>query len=71
VKVGDLVRSVDEEDDNVGVVILVTPEAVSDRVDVFWGLLPNFGRQFEWDWDFNLEIVRDEQGGQDDHEHMG
>jgi hypothetical protein len=61
-KVGDLVRSIGKEDINVGIVILVTPEAVSDRVDVWWGPLPNFGRQFEWDWDFNLEVVN-ELGG--------
>jgi hypothetical protein len=57
VKVGDLVRSADAGDDDIGIVVSVTLASVSDRIDVWWGTRPGFGRQFEWDWEFNLEIV--------------
>jgi hypothetical protein len=58
-KIGDLVRSVDQEDDTIGIVSSIAQLPVSDRVDVFWGPLPFFGRRFEWDWDFNLEVVEE------------
>ena len=65
-KIGDLVRSVDPEDDDVGVVVSVITQYEDDvpsvRVNVFWGPDPSFGSQFEWDWAEDLKVV-EESGG--------
>ena len=62
-KVGNLVRSINEDDGDVGVVIDVITRYAADtpsvRVNVFWGPNPSFGSQFEWDWEHDLEVVEE------------
>ena len=62
-KIGDLVRMADHEDDDVGVVMKVTQyeedNNYSPRVEVFWGPEATFGNQVEWDWASDLEVVNE------------
>jgi hypothetical protein len=62
-KIGDLVQSISEDDDDVGAVIGVKPYVEGSRgcemVCVYWGPNPQFGKQFEWDWDYDLKVVEE------------
>jgi hypothetical protein len=61
-KIGDLVRSTDEYDDeDVGIVIDFPPadhgQPRKRKVLVYWPE-PLFGKQYEWDWESDLEVCR-------------
>ena len=62
-KIGDLVRMANHEDDDIGVVMKVTQyeedDNYSPRVEVFWGPESAFGNQVEWDWQKDLEAVEE------------
>ena len=60
-KIGDLVQHIYEGAD-VGTVIEVKPYVNGSRgcyrVVVYWGPDAEFGRPFEWDWDYDLKAVK-------------
>ena len=60
-QVGDLVRMADHEDDDIGIVVKVTLNKARKliRADVFWGPESTFGSQVEWDWEKDLEVIRE------------